>query len=176
MSDLPAPSTSSSDKYTQFALSLPFARIQVNHFIVKAKIAEQQAGAEGYVTLETLRGELTTPAWADLGDENSTLSKFLLSAAFKKDGQEADQIDCESLIIFALLNSPGKPADKAEHVYNILQDGAGTADAIHSHMTASDKDLAPFFDKLCDLTCCDLIVQADAIGAVDNEYDEDELA
>ena len=87
LSDLkPASTFAISDKYRLFELSLPFNRIQVNHFIVKVKIAEQQAGAEGYVTLETLRAELATPAWKDLEDENSTLSRFLLSPAFKKDG------------------------------------------------------------------------------------------
>ena len=90
LADLKVPSTLGvSDKYRLFELSLPFCRIQVNHFIVKVKIAEQQAGSEGYVTLETLRAELCTPAWKDLDDENSTLSRFLLSSAFKREGQGA---------------------------------------------------------------------------------------
>ena len=95
LADLKVPSTLGvSDKYRLFELSLPFCRIQVNHFIVKVKIAEQQAGSEGYVTLETLRAELCTPAWKDLDNENSTLSRFLLSPAFKREGQSEGQIDC----------------------------------------------------------------------------------
>ena len=108
------------DKYRLFELSLPFSRIQINHFMVKVKIAETQAGGEGFVTLQTLRGELDTPAWKDLENENSTLSKFLLSSAFKEDGQGADEIDKRCLQIFAILNSPGSAADKTEHVYNLL--------------------------------------------------------
>ena len=91
LNDLSSPSTFGvSDKYRLFELKLPFQRIQVNHFIVKVKIAEQSSGAEGYVTLKTLRQELQTPAWKDLEDENSELSRFLLSPAFKKKGQSGD--------------------------------------------------------------------------------------
>jgi len=84
LKDLPAPSTAGvTDQLRLFELSLPFTRIQVNQFIVKVKIACQQSGDEGYVTLQTLRAELKTPAWKDLDNEESTLSRFLLSSAFR---------------------------------------------------------------------------------------------
>ena len=40
-----------------------------------------------------MREHFTTEAWADLEDEESTLYKFLTSAAFKRDGLQDDQID-----------------------------------------------------------------------------------
>jgi len=175
LNDLSSPSTFGvSDKYRLFELKLPFQRIQVNHFIVKVKIAEQSSGAEGYVTLKTLRQELQTPAWKDLEDENSELSRFLLSPAFKKKGQSGDQIDSECLQIFALLNSPGKTGDKAEHVYNLLQ-GADSSAEVHTHISATDKDLIPFFDKLCGLACGELMEQSAAIGAVRQIYEEEDI-
>ena len=66
--------------------TLPFGRININHFMIKVGAAEEAAGDEGFVTLETLRYELHTPAWEDLQDESSVLSKFLLSPAFHKEG------------------------------------------------------------------------------------------
>ena len=41
---------------------------------------------EKSVTLAALRARLETPAWKPLEDEESALSKFLLSAAFKDEG------------------------------------------------------------------------------------------
>jgi hypothetical protein len=57
--------------------------------------AEKAAGGNGFVTLETLRQYFTSPAWHELNDENSILSKILLSSAFKNEskGQSAGQID-----------------------------------------------------------------------------------
>lgn len=91
LADLVPPKiTDVTDKYRKFELTLPFKRIQVNNFFVKVKIAEQAAGGQGFVTLESLREELKSRAWKDLDDEQSTLSKFLLSPAFKKKGQAKD--------------------------------------------------------------------------------------
>ena len=122
---MPAPSTRGvSDKYRLFELSLPFARIDVNQFLVLLKMAQTDSGDDGKsVTLAALRARLETPAWKPLEDEESALSKFLLSAAFKDEGQSADEVSVQALSIFALLNCPGKVADKAEHFYNLLQDG-----------------------------------------------------
>ena len=83
-----------SDKYRVFELSTPFARINVNQFLVLMKMAANDAGDEGFVTLTTLRTHLKTPAWQPLEDEGSTISRFLLSPAFKADGLAADQIGC----------------------------------------------------------------------------------
>ena len=59
--------------------------------------------AEDAVTLAALRAHFKTPAWKDLGDESSALSRFLLSAAFKTEGLPPDQISCSALRIYAML-------------------------------------------------------------------------
>ena len=96
MSDLPAPSLSGvKDKYRRFELSLPFARIKINHFMVLLNLAKAECGEdEDAVTLAVLRTHFKTPAWKELEDESSTLSRFLLSAAFKKDGLPEEKICC----------------------------------------------------------------------------------
>ena len=38
-------------------------------------------------------------------------------------GLAGDQISCSALALFALMHCPGKIPDKAEHLYNELQDG-----------------------------------------------------
>lgn len=45
--------------------------------------AEKAAGGEGFVTIETLIEEFTSPAWAALMERNSQLCKMLLCDAFK---------------------------------------------------------------------------------------------
>ena len=59
------------------------------------------------------------------------------------------------MTLFALLNCPGKIADKAEHLYNELQEG-GLAE--HAEISATDKDVNPVFEKLCGLASFDLFV------------------
>ena len=118
--------------------------------MVLLKMAQADCGDAESVTLAALRARLETPAWRTLEDEESTLSKFLLSAAFKDEGQAQDQVSVQSLKIFALLNCPGKIPDKAEHLYNMLQDGGLEA---HAQISANDKDLVPVFEKICGLAC-----------------------
>ena len=118
--------------------------------MVLLKMAQADCGDAESVTLAALRARLETPAWRTLEDEESTLSKFLMSAAFKDEGQAQDQVSVQSLKIFALLNCPRKIPDKAEHLYNMLQDGGLEA---HAQISANDKDLVPVFEKLCGLAC-----------------------
>ena len=91
--------------------------------MVQMKIAKQECGDSEFVTLSALRAQLKSPAWQPLEDESSTISKFLLSSAFKMPGLAGDQISCSALALFALMNCQGKIPDKAEHLYNELQDG-----------------------------------------------------
>jgi len=77
---------------------------------------------------------------------DSKLVKILKNAAFKSDGQSEQQIDVNFLICYGLLLCSGKPRDKAECFYNILQDGGLTA---HTFITATDKDIHPIFEKMC---------------------------
>ena len=54
--------------------------------------AHEKDGEQGFVTLPSLREQLTTKAWAGLGNDGSKLGKLLLSDAFKskKEGQTAE--------------------------------------------------------------------------------------
>jgi hypothetical protein len=86
------------------------------------KKADSAAGGNGFVTLDTLAAEFTSPAWNDLKNENSILAKILLSSAFKnaKKGQSAGQIDADTMILYGVLLCQGNPADKAEVFYAVL--------------------------------------------------------
>ena len=85
VTDDKAPSTLGvTDKYHVFELGTPFARIEVNKFMVLLKMAMADIGADTeHVTLQALRTHFKTPAWKPLEDEGSSISKFLLSSAFK---------------------------------------------------------------------------------------------
>lgn len=167
---MPPPSKAGvSDKYHQYELSLPFARIEINQFMVLLKMAQADCGDGESVTLAALRSRLETAAWRTLEDEESSLSKFLLSAAFKDEGAGSDEISIQALTIFALLHCPGKVPDKAEHLYNLLQDGGLGA---HQYISANDKDIIPAFDKLCGLACFELIACQDKVESI---YSEEEL-
>ena len=122
VSDLPAPSLFGvRDKYSRFELSLPFARIKINQFMVLLNLAKADCGdADDFVTLTSLRTHFKTPAWKDLEDESSALSRFLLSAAFKRDGLPGEQICCSALRIYAILNCQGLVSDRAEWLYEEL--------------------------------------------------------
>ena len=83
---------------------MPFARIKINQFMILLNMAKADCGdAEDAVTLAALRAHFKTPAWKDLGDESSALSRFLLSAVFKAEGLPPDQISCSALRIYAML-------------------------------------------------------------------------
>lgn len=169
--DLDAPSTMTvSDKYRLFEYSLPFYRIELNTFLVYNKMALADCGDDGYVTLKAMRTHLKTPAWADLENETSPLSTFLLSSAFKNEskGLAQDQICTMALTLFAILHCPGKIADRTEHFFNEIQEG-GTA--VHSAVSAGDKDIVPVFDKLCGLASFELFT---CQKVVDEIYTADE--
>jgi len=76
------------------------------------------------------------------------LVKVLKNSAFKNDGYSEDQIDVNFLLCYALILCSGNPKDKAEIFYGILQEGGITA---HSFISASDKDIVPIFEKMCNL-------------------------
>ena len=133
------------------------------------KIAKQECGDSEFVTLSALRAQLKTPAWQPLEDESSPIAKFLLSSAFKAPGLAGDQVSCSALALFALLNCQGKVADKAEHLYNELQDG-GLEE--HQSISAGDKDLIPIFEKLLGLACWELFKCQDQVESV---YEDGEI-
>ena len=86
----------------------------------KLRIAEQNAGGEGFVTAESLRGEFSTPAWKDLDDESTLLHRIITSSAFKSNHYREEQIDAETLALFGILHCSGSHLDKAEHLYTTI--------------------------------------------------------
>ena len=124
--DLPKPSLKGiSEVYQLFELQLPFVRTPVIRFMEILEAADKKCGEKGFVTIQSLSEELTTPAWEDLKNEESQLYKFLCSPIFKnqRKGHNKDEIDTEYLRIFALLHCAGKAVEKAHVYYEMLQEG-----------------------------------------------------
>jgi hypothetical protein len=113
----------------------------------------------------------------------------LLHSAFKneEEGQGAEQIDVNYLQIYGFLLCAGKPIDKVEVLFNLLQDGGLQK---HTFISAEDKDVLPLFQKLCrfatihlfefahdfvGLTCPFEDNIGDLLKVIDNEDDDDSL-
>ena len=68
--------------------------------------AEKAAGGQGFVTIDTLKDQLNSPAWESLKDLNSVLCRVLLSKAFKdakKNITEPEQISADILLLYGVL-------------------------------------------------------------------------
>lgn len=126
-------------------------------------------GEAGYVTLEALQNELTTQAWAGLKDPDSTLSKVLLSDAFKSSDQG---INFTTLMLFALIHCAGSPLDKTNVFFCVLQDGGFDK---HPIISAGDKDFQPNFKKLCLLVTQDVFQFANDFGDFPTPYSDVEI-
>ena len=103
------------------------------------------------------------------------LGKTLLSENFKdaSKNQSDDQIDVVYLKCFALIHCSGKPIDKTNAFYEVLQDGGFEK---HTQISAGDKDFAPVFDKMCSFATMDVFKLALMTGSVDTHvYTEDEM-
>ena len=104
------------------------------------------------------------------------LGKTLLSENFKdaSKNQSDDQIDVVYLKCFALIHCSGKPIDKTNAFYEVLQDGGFEK---HTQISAGDKDFAPVFDKMCSLVTMDVFKLALMTGSVsEHVYTEDEMS
>ena len=60
-----------SDPYEKFTSSLPFHRTVLPVMLKQIDDAEKDCGEEGFVTLASLRKQLTSSAWKPLEDPNS---------------------------------------------------------------------------------------------------------
>lgn len=152
-----------SDPYDKFEASLPFNRILLPIMLKQIDDADADCGAQGFVTIEALKNQLTSSAWEPLADSNSMLVKTLLSPAFKneKKGHTAEQIDTEHLKIFSIVHCSGKPVDKATELFCILQDGGFEK---HEYIAAGDKDFEPAFLKLAQFATLDVFRNAADAG------------
>ena len=163
--DLPAPNLASiSDLYKRFEQGTPFARTKFTAFKQALANAHTECGEGGFVTMEALSKTLYTPAWQGLKSQSSEIGKLLLSEGFKKPGLEADQIDHDSLLLFAILHCVEAPRGQKKNVeksialYEVLQDGGLEA---HKQISATDKDMAPTFEKLCTFATMDVFGMAE---------------
>lgn len=109
--DLAAISLSGKDPYEKFELSLPFCRTLIKTYCAKVYEADRICGEKGFVTLDELRNQFNSPAWAAINDDDSKLTKVLLSAALKDPevGHQPNQIDTKYLICYGLLLCGGTP-------------------------------------------------------------------
>ena len=71
-----------------------------------------------------------------------------------------------------MIHCSGKPIDKTNAFYCILQDGGFEK---HTEISAGDKDFAPVFDKICAFSTTDVFKFALETGSVTEDvYTEDE--
>lgn len=80
------------DAYEKFELSLPFCRTNIKVFESNVNAAHDACGNQDFVTIDALCKVFTSPAWAQLTQDDSKLVKVLLSDAFKNNekGQAPD--------------------------------------------------------------------------------------
>ena len=155
--------------------SLPFNRIHVQDMHVAIELAKAECGGGDSITLKKLREQLPTEAWAALDDKQSNLVKVLLSSCFGSEETESDdpKINADNLKMWALLHCQGSNDSKAVAFYEILQEGGLSA---HEQISASDKDFAPAFERICKFVSEDVIkFSVDLMGA-ESLYSQDEIA
>jgi hypothetical protein len=170
--DLPSISLAGKDAFEKFELSLPFCRTTIKNFAENVAKAHEACGGEGYVTIDSLCKVFTTPAWAQLTQNDSKLVKVLLSDAFKDKSKHhgPDQI-CETyLMCYGLILCAGKPVEKCEVFFGILQDGGI---AKHTFIAAEDADLPDVFRKICLLATVHLFEWAHEFTGTENPFEDD---
>ena len=173
-----APSTTQiNDLYKKFELSLPFARIRINHFMVRLQNAENECGSNGFVTVDLLSAELNSLAWADLKDKSSVFYKFITSDIFKNpsnsyQSNRNDIIDKHFLVMFALLHCAGTFEEKAKHFITLLEEHGVVKNGF---IIASDQDFIPLFNQLCGLASFDLFAATSHLDTVDSIYSQEEI-
>ena len=98
--DISSISTFGKDRYVCFEASLPFSRTLVWGYVKNLKEAAARNPGENkaYVTIENLRKELVTDAWAGLEKEKSVIRRGLASPYLQYEWEdENDEEKCEAL-------------------------------------------------------------------------------
>ena len=82
-SDLPAPAVKG-NAFEKFELGLPFGRTYVETFVKRVRIAAEKSsmGDGKTVTIEALRETFLTPAWADIKQDDSRITRLIKSRVF----------------------------------------------------------------------------------------------
>ena len=110
--------------------------------------------------MEDLRKTLITPAWAELKQDDSKITKLITHEIFAtKNGD----IDIEKLILFGLLHCPGSNSRKSETLYGVFQYGGKEKQAF---LTANDKDIAPNIENLMRFVTLDLVTLMNDITSI----------
>ena len=76
------------------------------------------------------------------------------------------------LKLYGLLNCSGKPIDKTNAFYCILQEGGFER---HEQISAGDKDFEPVFLKICEFVSKDVMDLASRLDDAAHVYTEDEI-
>ena len=101
------------------------------------------------------------------------LSRVLLSDAFKAEKQtDPSHVDFTALMLFALVHAAGKPLDKTNVFYCLLQEGGFDK---HPMISAGDKDFEPTFKTLCLLVTTHVFSCAEAFGDYPSPYSPEEV-
>jgi len=104
----------------------------------------KECGNSNTITIESIKNNFTSPAWKAINDTNSITYKYLTHANLKEEeeGNEENEICFETFATIGFLLCPGKPAEKVEILFNILQEGGLDE---HQSISATDKDFLPFW-------------------------------
>ena len=144
--DLPWNPIAASNAFQGFEVSLPFHCTRIDAFEKRTRAV----ALDGGVTIEQLRFALTAPEWKDLKEDDSRICEVLKHYVFYK---EEGIIDLDTLLCFALLNCPGSGQQKANVLYNLLQEGGAGAE---ESISWADKDYTPIMNKVLSLASIDL--------------------
>ena len=121
---------------------------------MRAAAAQDKTTGKGdglTVTLESLRAVFKTPAWAELAQDDSKITKLIKSPVFRN---KYGKIDANWLILFGFLHCAGDISHKSEVLYSVLQDGGQSHQPYISH---NDKDINHAVTKLVNLVTVELI-------------------
>ena len=163
--DLPEiPIENVTDRFQEFEMKLPFTRTLLTRYMEKVDNAEKANGSQGFVTIQQLAAELSTPAWQGLNSDADELYKFMTSGIFKVLGQRADILDTSRLKLFGLVHCRHTIRKKAHFFYEFLQQGGYEK---FPQISAGDKDFGPNFQMLCDVACWDLFESLKQLGTID---------
>lgn len=78
LKDLRPRKSSLGDTIEEWELTLPFSMCTMGAYSYNLKLAHDDSGGKGFITLPALAKSFTTPAWTEIRKPNSHLVQFLL--------------------------------------------------------------------------------------------------
>lgn len=156
------------DIYEKFELSLPFCRMTCMDFFTTLLACYQESGKDGYVTFESLQNNFKSEAWQCLHQADSKATKYFNSEFLLKDGQ-AGQLDFQCFATMGFLLTEGKPKEKVEVLFNILQEGGLTQ---HDSISAEDADWGIFWKFACRVATIHVYRGANEISSIECPFED----